>query len=525
MRTILLTAASALVFGGAFFLQAESPQHGEAIKVRLRLVDESTGKGVAGIVRVFARGNDQPLSLAGLADRLRGLERSATSGGWYVVPADGGETTLPRTALRLEALSGLETTLARQEVDLSKGDVDQVTVKLTSLFRPEEDRLFAGNTHLHLRDLTREEADAYLRQLPVADGLKVLFISYLERHKDDEHYVTNRYPVGPLPGLETAGVLVSNGEEHRHNFEAYGPGYGHVMFLDIRQLVRPVSLGPGITGGGDDDRPLRGGMDDARRQGGTVIWCHNTTGFEAAPAALAGRLDALNVFDGSPTGGYEERYYRFLNVGLRLPISTGTDWFLYDFARVYARVPDKLTVQSWLGALKAGRCVATNGPRLILSVDGHEVGDVLHLDRPRTVRVEATGLGRQDFERLQLVQNGKVIQTTQAASRKDGGYSARLVREVRIDEPAWFAARIEARTKNELDRRLYAHSSPVYVDLAGKRVFDVEAARGLQRELEEARDAIRTRGRFSTPQARDKLLALYGQAENEVLGRINQRGK
>jgi hypothetical protein len=524
MRTILLTAASVLVFGGVFILQAGSQENRETTKVRLRLVDESTGKGVAGIVRVFRKGQDQPLSLPGLADRLRGLERSAAAGGWYVVPADGGETTLPRTTLRLEAVSGLETTLARQEVDLSKGDVDKVAVKLTFLFRPEEDRLFAGNTHLHLRDMTREEADEYLRQLPVADGLKVLFISYLERHKDDEHYITNRYPVGPLKGFETAGVLVSNGEEHRHNFEAYGPGYGHVMFLDIRQLVQPVSLGPGITGGGNDDLPLRGGMDDARRQGGTVIWCHNATGFEAAPAALAGRLDALNVFDGSPTGGYEERYYRLLNIGLRLPISTGTDWFLYDFARVYARVPDRLTVQSWLEALKAGRCVATNGPRLTLSVDGREVGDVLNLDKPRTVRVEAAGLGRQDFERLQLVQNGKVIQT-QASGKKDGGYSARLVREVRIDEPTWFAVRVETQTKNELDRRLYAHSSPVYVDLAEKRVFDVEAARRLQRELEEARDAIRTRGRFSTPQARDKVLAFYEQAETEVLGRINQRGK
>jgi hypothetical protein len=524
MRTILLTATSVLVFGLVLSLQAEPQKEGETIRVRLRLVDKDTGKGVAGIVRVFRQGNDKPLSLTGLTDRLRGLERTDAFGGWYVVPADGGETNLPRAAVRLEAASGLETALARQEVDLGKGGVDNVTVGLKFLFRPAEDKLFAGNTHLHLRNLTREEADEYLRQLPVADGLKVLFISYLERHKDDQHYITNRYPVGTLQSFETSGVLVSNGEEHRHNFEAFGQGYGHVMFLDITRLVKPVSLGPGITGGGDDDQPLRAGMDDARQQGGTVIWCHNTSGYEAAPSALAGRLDALNVFDGSPTGSYEERYYRFLNLGLRLPISTGTDWFLYDFARVYARVSDRLTVPRWLEALKAGRCVATNGPLLTLAVDGREVGDVLNLDKPRTVRVEATGLGRHDFERLQLVQNGKVVQT-QSAEKKDGGYATRLVREVRIDEPTWFAVRIAAQTKNELDRRLYAHSSPVYVDLAGKRVFDVESARGLKRELEQARDAIRTRGRFSTPQAQDRVLALYEQAEKEVVERINQRGK
>jgi len=517
-------AATVLVFGLVFLLQAETKKDREAVKVHLRLVDEDTGKKMAGIVRIFLPGSDKPLSLPGLFDRRRGLERSETAGGWYAVPANGAETALPRASLRLEAISGLETTLARLEVDLSKGGVEEIAVKLKYLFRPEETRLFAGNTHLHLRNLSREEADDYLRKLPAADGLKVLFISYLERHKDDQHYITNGYPLGMQKGFETTGVLVSNGEEHRHNFEAYGQGYGHVMFLDINELVKPVSLGPGITGGGNDDRTLLPGLDDARKQGGTVLWCHNTSGYEAAPSALAGRLHALNVFDGSRSGSYEDRYYRFLNIGLRLPLSTGTDWFLYDFSRVYARVPERLTIKSWLEALKAGRCVATNGPLLTLTVDGREIGEMLDLAKPRTVRIEVTGLGRHDFGRLQLVQNGKVVQA-QPAVRKNGGHSARLVREVSIDEPTWFAVRIDAQEKNELGCRLYAHSSPVYIDLGGKRVFDVESARSLLRELEEAREAVRKRGLFTTAQARDKVLALYQQAAKDVVESINRRGR
>jgi hypothetical protein len=524
MRALFLTLASGLVFGLALVLRAEPNQDQTTIPVRLRLLDERSGKGVAGMIRIFRQSENKPLDLTGLPDRLRGLGRSEALSGWYVVPAEGAETTLPRAALRLEAVSGLETTLAHQDIDLSQKSRDEVVVKLAFLFRPEEHQLFAGNTHLHLRNLTKEDADAYLRQLPVADGLKVLFISYLERDQDDQHYITNRYPLGTLRGFETTGVLMSNGEEHRHNFEAYGQGYGHVMFLDITQLVKPVSLGPGITNGGNDDQSLSRGMAAARQQGGTVLWCHNTNGYEAVPTVLAGRFDALNVFDGSRTGTYEERYYRFLNLGLRLPISTGTDWFLYDFARVYARVAAKLTIPSWLEALRAGRCQATNGPLLNLTVDGREMGDIVKLDKPQTVRLEATGLGRHDFQRLELVQNGKVVQT-QTAAKKEGGYFARLVREVRIEEPSWFVVRIETQTKNELNCRLFAHSSPVYVDLAGKRVFDVESARSLQRELEQARDAIRQRGRFSTPAARDHVLAFYERAEKDLLERLNQRGR
>ena len=163
------------------------------------------------------------------------------------------------------------------------------------------------------------------------------------------------------------------------------------------------------------------GLDNARKQGGTIIWCHNTNGDEDVPNALAGRLDALNVFDGSRRGIYEDTYYRFLNIGLRLPISTGTDWFIYDFSRVYAKVPGKLTIPAWLEAVKAGRCQATNGPLLTLTVDGKEPGDVIVQDQPRTVKVVASAIGRGDFQLLELVHNGKVIDT-KATTAKEGGF-------------------------------------------------------------------------------------------------------
>jgi len=525
MRKTLLWSFSAGVLGLCVYLQAEpSRADADGVQLRLRLVDAESGKSVPGMVRVFRVGEAKPIALPGLYDRLRGLEPTATLAGWSVVPAAGGETTLPRARLRIEAVSGLESALAVQEVDLDKKPPDEVAIKLKSLFRPEHSDLVAGNTHLHIMNLTAEDSDDYLKQIPVADRLKVLFISYLERIKEDVNYITNRHPIGDLKQFSTTGVLVNNGEEHRHNFGSRGEGYGHVMFLNINRLVKPVSLGSGITGAGNDDVPLRPGIEDARTQGGTVIWCHNTSGFEGVPNTLAGRIDALNVFDGSRTGTFEDGYYRYLNIGLRFPISTGTDWFIYDFARVYAKVPGELTIAKWLDAVKAGRCQATNSPLLTLTVDGKEIGDVVNLDRPKTVQVEVTATGRHDFQKLQLVQNGRVVQA-ESAKAKDGGYTARLTREVRLDEPAWFAARIDSSAKNELDRQLFAHTSPVYVDFAGKRVFDIEAGRLLLRRLEQARDEIRARGKFADDAARDKILAIYEEVSKELTKRIGHRGK
>src|SRR5262249_21300775 len=223
-------------------------------------------------------------------------------------------------------------------------------------------------------------------------------------------------------------------------------------------------------------------------------------------------------------GTYEERYYRYLDVGMRLPISTGTDWFVYDFSRVYARVEGELTIKSWLAALKAGRNVATNGPLLRLSVGGEPIGAGVELRKLKTVRVEAEGVGRNACDRLQLVHNGKVVQEARAA-KKEGAYAAKLVREVKVGEPGWFAVRIESKARNELDQVLFAHSSPCYVDFEGRRRFDLDAAQALLKRIEEAKAAIAASGTFSSPKAKERLLAVYAEATDDLRARINKRGK
>lgn len=520
MRNLFLKAVCLVLMGMGAVLCAPPGD----LRVRLQLVDESTGKPCGGIIRISESDSDKPLELLGLFKRLRGLEKSQRVSGWYVVPRGGASITLPRKRLQLEALSGLETALARRDLELGTQAPDEVTIQVPRLFDPARLELAAGNTHLHLRNLSLDESDEYLRQIPAADGLRVLFISYLERHKEDASYITNRYPIGELKQFGATGVLYSNGEEHRHNFDGFGQGFGHVMFLGIRNLVRPVSLGAGITGSGFDDRPLRPGIDEAKHQGGTVIWCHNNLGFESVPTALAGLLDALNVFDGSRNGKFEDNYYRFLNIGLKIPISTGTDWFLYDFSRVYAQVQGPLTIQSWLDAVKAGRSTATNGPLLTLRVDGAEVGATLKLDRSRTVHLEGTAIGRHNFERLELIHNGKVIYAEQAKNLKDR-YEAKISREIPISSPGWLALRIQSSTKNELGNSLYAHTSPIYVEVGGRGCFDVEAARTLLRQVEENAASIRARGHFSKPEAADKLLAIYDKTAQDLRTRMSRRGE
>jgi hypothetical protein len=311
------------------------------------------------------------------------------------------------------------------------------------------------------------------------------------------------------------------------------------MLLNLRRLIEPVSIGPGIMGAGFDFPPLRRGMDEARGEGATVIWCHNHFGHEDVPNWLTGRVHALNIFDGGTRGSYVDSYYRFLNVGLKVPFSTGTDWFMYDFSRVYVRMSEALTEQSWLAALAAGRTFITNGPLLELSADDHQIGDTVRLDHARDIPVTARATGRVDFKTIELIYNGTVV--AQAPSRPVGGhFEAELeITKLNADAPGWIALRVRSRSVgtdpaltppapsstdpvNELGEVLFAHTSPIYLQLAGRDVFLPDAARSLIADLETAVREIARHGQFADEAQREDVLQIYRESAAALRARAGE---
>src|SRR5262249_37396933 len=139
----------------------------------------------------------------------------------------------------------------------------------------------------------------------------------------------------------------------------------------------------------------------------------------------------------------------------------------------------------------------------------------------KTVKIEATAVGRHAVDKLQLVHNGRVVKT-QTANPKEPG-RIRLIHELSVDEPGWFAVRADGATKNEFDKTEVAHSSPIYVTFKGRNMFDVDAALGLLKQVEEGQAAIKARARFSDDAAARNVLALYDEAVRDLRQRINSR--
>jgi len=534
-EAVLLAAAPSLRAAGV-----ELPVGTPACRLSIRLVDAKTQRPLSGLVRV-TRADGSVVVMPGLVNRGVKLRAGHPGKEWFAL-LEPDTVNVPRETLRIEVIAGLETERASQTLDLRGQETARVTLALERFADPVARGWRNGNTHLHLSGMTRAQADEYLRTIPRADGLELLFVSHLERVDADRDYISNTYTPAEVRALPVPGVRFGWGEEHRHNFGFGGEGFGHVMLLNLRRLIQPVSIGAGITGAGFDYPPLRQGIDQARRDGATVVWCHNTFGFEDIPNWLSGRVHAHNIFDGGSHGSYHDTYYRFLNAGLKVPFSTGTDWFIYDFSRVYARVNGPVTEQSWLAALAAGHTFIANGPLLELTADGHDIGDTIRLNREKTFTVTGRVVGRNDFRKIELIHNGAVI--AQAPSRAKGGhFEAELRHPLRVGAPGWIALRVagggldtdgalvtpptapvrgSGGARNEMGEVLFGHTSPIYLEFAGRGAFETDAARALIADMENAERTIASQGRFANDAQREEVLTLYRAGAETLRRRLKE---
>ncbi|HVU86363.1 MAG TPA: CehA/McbA family metallohydrolase [Pirellulales bacterium] len=496
-------------------------------------MDEATGEPLPGVVQARdAAGKLIPFEE--LVNRGQGIEEPGPIHDWWILPK---VTTVmvPARLLKLTAFSGLETELATLDLDLRDRREASPKIALKRFADARRARLLAGNTHLHLKKLSKQQADRYLSEVPLGDGLDVVFLSYLERAGSDLDYTSNKYSHEDLHRLSHNHLHLGYGEELRHNFDAYGEGYGHILLLDIPIIIRPVSIGPGLTEAKFDAPPLQAGIEQARDAKGKVIWAHNRYGFEDIPNWITGRIHANNIYDGSERGSYRDTYYRYLNIGLHVPFSTGTDWFIYDLSRVYVETDPArpVTPTEWLERLAAGKTYITNGPLLEFTVDGQPIGSTIELAKSGALSVRARAVGRSDFKRIELVHNGQVVE--RADSRRDKGhFVADMELRLPINASAWLALRTPPRPvagdpelqepvpSNEFGGGIFAHTSPVYVNVGGDAVFDAATAEGLLDEMRSDMREIDEHATFANNAERQRVMHVYEEAIGVLAERLEK---
>ena len=338
------------------------------------------------------------------------------------------EVTVPTGGVRVLVERGTEYVPLERNLTVTETESVDLELPLQRWTHLTERGWYPGNTHIHY-DEKEQQRDHRLELEGHVHDFSVTVVSVLRRW--DLDYASNHFPIGVMTDLSTAHHVVDIGEENRHNFHGgqgnrgQDIGYGHVMFLRIRNLVEPVSRGMLVDSLDPDYPPICHACDEARAQDGIVLWCHNGRGLEAPVAAALGKLDGFNLFDPFRMDPEYDIWYRLLNCGIRLPASTGSDWFVCSNNRVYVDLGGAaFDYDRWIDGLRAGRTFITNGPVLLLRADG---AVVRRWKRPG-------GVGK---ERIR----------DRIAVRSDG----------------WIAARCYSHVRDSYAQEIFAHTSPIYL--------------------------------------------------------------
>ncbi len=479
-------------------------------RIEVRIVDAATGLPTPARVRFVAR-DGRYLPPLGHRDEVNpGLNEdvgadAVLGGATYAYVPGRFPIELPVGPVEVEVIHGFEHRPLRRIIDVDAGDAPLTL----SLERAHDAAAWtAADCHVHFISPTSALLQAR------AEGVAI--VNLLATQWGDHHTSVTDLPAAIVADA-TGEHLVLMGSENRQTM------LGHIGLLGAPDAVLPMaSAGPPEARMGD---PLEWLMahwaDAAHAQGGLAIAVHFPLPYaEIAADIVTGRIDAIELQALTPgvDGPSIREWYRFLSCGYRLPVVGGTDKMSAEVPvgaiRTYARLdPDApLSFATWADAVRAGRTFVSSGSFIDLQVDGHGPGAVIDLGRRGgSVEVRATAWAAQAvMDRVELIHDGRIVATAGGA---DGGAVDRIDLAGRVDvtESGWLAARVTSREHihSAFATSMGAHSSPVYLDVGGRRPYSTSDAAAIGMIIDGARTWVERIAATRSPAERARLAEYF----------------
>ena len=486
----------------------------------VRLLDAGSEPAAA---RFYVTGSD------GLSHMpLGGLQRISRLSGEYFFYAEGGfKVVLPEGAAFVEAVRGMEYAPVQKTVEVRANQNTTLDLRLDHRLQLKQQHWYSGDAHIHANLFNQEIVGLKDIHLQVSgEGLDVANLMVSNSSGaiiHDEKFFEGK------PHAVSRGSRVLYWNEEMRNRRLYG----HMSFFNLKQLVHPLYTGFPGTPYWEDYPPNYTQARKARAQDGAVTYVHpaiGTTftrmGFAGArefPVDLAlGQVDALDVVSNTFEMPADERWYRVLNTGLRCALSAGSDAFTNIMmhwvpggGRVYVKVPGEFSYQAWIDNYRKGRSFVTNGPSLMLRVNGKEPGEELQLSDgkgPISVTVEAEVASIIPVDRLEIIVNGHPVRSEAIQS---GRMRATIRQEVVLEKSSWIAARAVGPGHRLImnDPNAFAHTGPVFCYLNSQPIRSPEDAQFWVTWIDELIEDVKDRGTFATDQRRDSVIELFRKAQ------------
>lgn len=476
--------------------------------LKLRAVDKATGSAVVARISIL----DQGGKFYAPPGALYRLERGV--GHFY--SRDAVELRLPAGEYQLRIYHGPEYRAIRRTVQVQPDKTEAVTVALERWIDAGSRNLYSGENHIHANYGYGEWYNTPETMRLQCEGEDLNVCNFMVANSDGDGVFDRSFFRGrpdPLSGPRT--ILYWN-EEYRSTI------WGHLTLNNLRQVVEPIFTGFKDTTNPYDVPTNADTADRTHRQNGLVSYTHAAydpadpyrgpyTAKGLPVDAALGKVDSVDL--NNSYAGSVPLWYRLLNCGFRLPASAGTDCFLNRMVsrlpgsdRAYVRIDGQFRYSTWIEGLRAGRSFVTNGPFVELKVDGRHPGTDVRLADPGQVKVTAKIWWQLPLRRAELVRDGKVIAAKEFAD--DGPPELVWEQEVPFERSGWLALRTSGPPHaDNPGGEAYAHTSPVYVEVAGRPSAARADAQFFVEWINRLELALRERDRIPTAAERAHVAA------------------
>jgi TolB protein len=439
------------------------------------------------------------------------------------------EIEAPLGKLTITAVHGFSTVQQIHEVEL-KTATTETEIKFNRIWNAKQNGWYAADNHFHLNyggtyqldpqdikiDLKAEEIDI---AFPLVANLGNRFLEQeLLDWKDKE-----------LP-------IISFGQEVRSHF------LGHLNLIGIDELYWPWVWGPYYDIYAKEDRLNADPLRFISKKGGLGGYVHPVSvkdpfgagGASSVPIELTadvvlGEVDMLEVGClWTDEIGTAALWHEFLNLGIPVSLSAGSDVMndLYrtmaiGATRVYVKPDGEFSLETYLDAIKNGKSFVSNGPQIIFSVDGKEVGDIINSNKKK-LKWELNVYSPVDYDLVEVFVNGDVVWSNKSKKGNSEIYTG----SIEVPKGGWVTARVSG-AKSEwpmMDSFIFAETSPIWFNEKGNTVATskITAAEKLLKILEVSEQRLSLGyGDSEIP----KLKAHFAKAKEKLLGIISSKEK
>jgi dipeptidyl aminopeptidase/acylaminoacyl peptidase len=438
--------------------------------LHLKVVEKGTGRPLVARVTL----EEKPGKFHAPVGSLYRVERG--NGHFYC--REQAEWSLPGGTYQLRAYRGPEYRACRREIRIEPDKTTTETIELDRWETFGSLDLYSGENHIHANYGYGEWYNSPQSMLDQCEGEDLNVCNFMVANSDTDGIFDREFFRGRPDAISRPNTVLFWNQEFRSTI------WGHMTLVNLRQLVEPIMTGFQDTTNPWDVPTNSDIADRTHLQRGLVNYTHVAqnpadpylgayTGKGLPIDVALGKIDTVDI--NNSFAGSVPLWYRLLNCGFRLPASAGTDCFLNRVRsrlpgsdRAYVRIDGDFSYSAWINGLREGRSFVTNGPRVELFVDDRlPEGATLELPAPRDVRVLGRAVSQFPLDKVEIVYNGKVVAATNLKENPDAqGY---VISNIRLDRSGWLAVRASGPAHpDHPGPDLYAHTSPVYVQVSGK---------------------------------------------------------